>query len=112
VEILSGRAEISPDVFLQIVIASGAMSLLIATFSLYVGATFRRGRQLSPKIRFWVPAAVMFFGMIGALWGPVPLWTAFIPAIPVGLLSGMISRRMSEPDILEVTAYLGKSRPN
>jgi uncharacterized membrane protein YjjB (DUF3815 family) len=102
----------SPDVFLQIVIASVAMSLLIAAFSLYAGATFRRGRPLSPRIRFWVPTAVMFFGMLGALWGPVPLWTAFIPAILIGFLSGMISRRMTEPDILEVTAYLGKSRPN
>jgi hypothetical protein len=88
------------------------MSLCIAAFSMYVGAAFRRGAALTARVRFKVPATIAFLGVLGALWGPLPFWAALIPALFVGLVAGVVARRLSEPDVLETTAYLGKSRPN
>jgi hypothetical protein len=103
--------ELRAAVMVQISIASSAMALGIASLSLYAGYAFRRGKVLNGRLVFLFAAAIGFFGVLGALWGPLDLWIALIPAFLVGPMSGVISYRLTRHDVLATTAYLGRRSP-
>ena len=88
------------------------MSIALAAVSLYVGLAFRRDRIVDGKLIFTLATAIGFIGTLGALWGWLDLWIALFPAFLVGPLAGAIAHRLTRADVLTVTGYLGKSRPN
>ena len=91
------------DVLVQIAIASSVMGVILGGFTLFVSYRFRRGRPLAPRLTFILSSAIGFFGMVGAMWGPLDLWVALIAAVIVGPMAGAIGSYFSRPDILAIT---------
>jgi len=94
----------------QIFVASLAMSLAFAALSLYAGHAFRRGRVVNGRLVFIIAATIGFLGMMGAMWGPLDLWIALIPALLVAPVVGAVCHRLTRPDVL-ATAYLSRRSP-